>query len=213
MASPPLQSLGSRQDPGSLSRTRPSPSDVSLPENYLLKNGTSDVLLCGNSSDAGYVAPTGAPGPPYPAGDLPGLSQTNALSVFALGPRDSEASPCLLPCQVPGSFSTPPHPPSQGDSCKGGKERDEGRDLQGGRTEPRRWVGAGGSPGGPAGAPLAQPWLHSLPEALRGCSLPLRLLSLPADLSIRSGVWPPPAALTLFRGVMHTRVWVSVTVL
>lgn len=210
MASPPLQSLGSRQDPGSLSRTRPSPSDVSLPENYLLKNGTSDVLLCGNSSDAGYVAPTGCAGATLPSWGSPGAFSNECAFSFALDPRDSEASPCLLPCQVPGSFSTPPHPPSQGDSCKGGKERDE---VQGGRTEPRRWVGAGGSPGGPAGAPLAQPWLHSLPEALRGCSLPLRILSLPADLSIRSGVWPPPAALTLFRGVMHTRVWVSVTVL
>lgn len=27
--------------------------DVSFTDNYLLKNGTSDVLLCGNSSDAG----------------------------------------------------------------------------------------------------------------------------------------------------------------
>lgn len=47
-----------RESPGGLGRTCSSPSDVSLSENYLLKNGTSDVLLCGNSSDAGYVAPT-----------------------------------------------------------------------------------------------------------------------------------------------------------
>lgn len=138
----PLQSLGSRQEPGSLSHTCPSPSDVSLPENYLLKNGTSDVLLCGNSSDAGYVAPTGAPGPPCPARDLPVLSQLTVLSVFALDPRNSEASPRLLLCQVPGSFSTPPL--SQGDSGKDGKERDEGTNPQGGRTEPRRCVGTGG---------------------------------------------------------------------
>lgn len=45
------------ENPASLGHTCPSPSDVSLSENYLLKNGTSDVLLCGNSSDAGYVAP------------------------------------------------------------------------------------------------------------------------------------------------------------
>lgn len=108
MASPPLQSLGSRQDPGSLSRTRPSPSDVSLPENYLLKNGTSDVLLCGNSSDAGYVAPTGAPGPPYPAGDLPGLSQTNALSVVPLTP--GTARPPLASSPARSLAASPPHP-------------------------------------------------------------------------------------------------------
>ncbi|KAI4553990.1 hypothetical protein MJT46_016170 [Ovis ammon polii x Ovis aries] len=35
------------------------------PENYLLKNGTSDVLLCGNSSDAGSLEYS----PPPPQGD------------------------------------------------------------------------------------------------------------------------------------------------
>lgn len=46
-----------RGNSGSLGHTCPSPSVVPLSGNYLLKNGTSDVLLCGNSSDAGYVAP------------------------------------------------------------------------------------------------------------------------------------------------------------
>lgn len=73
---------------------RPSPSDVSLLDNYLLKNGTSDVLLCGNSSDAGYVA---------------------------LDPRGSEASPCLPSCRVPSSFPTPSC--DRGDSCEGGADQ------------------------------------------------------------------------------------------
>lgn len=68
-----------------------SPLAVSLPENYLLKNGTSDVLLCGNSSDAGYVVPTPRATSPSPGG-LPVLAQLAMLSGFALDPRDSKAS-------------------------------------------------------------------------------------------------------------------------
>lgn len=41
------------------------------------------------------------------------LSQLTVLLVYALDPRDTEASPCLIstPFQAPGSF---PPPPPQG---------------------------------------------------------------------------------------------------
>lgn len=75
-----------------------------LADNYLLKNGTSDVLLCGNSSDAGYV------------GRLP----ERLLALFQLlhlvTPQTATPSMVFIPGQNPGSFHTPPLP--QGQICR-----------------------------------------------------------------------------------------------
>lgn len=118
VASLPPQSLGRNAGtPGVWEHTCPSPSVFPLSGNYLLKNGTSDVLLCGNSSDAGYVAhpPPRATSPSrgevkqgrQGRGHPSVLSQLTMLSAYALDPR---LSPTSLPCQAPGILSTPPPP-------------------------------------------------------------------------------------------------------
>lgn len=120
-----------------------------------------------------------------PSGESPGASQLTMPSVPALDP--GTARPSLLPsCQA----LAVPSPLSHGRpiAVKGVEKgtgyraaRRVNRALKAGQD----WGAALEALQGPL---LAQPWLHSLPEALQGCSSPFSLHARPADPAIGSGV-------------------------
>lgn len=117
------------------------------------------MLLCGNSSDAGYVPPTPR------ATSLSQGTLLPVLSVYALDTRDSKTFPWLS--SLPGLWNIPPTPTGRqlGEvkKEKGAHICREGRQNAEERTQEAL-----------QGPPPVQPWLHSLPKAPQGGTLPFQ---------------------------------------